>query len=84
MSARRRQKASSRKAHDSGSIIDSIGIAVERFNRALTDVQKTVMFQMNIPKLEKIRRDTERAKNGIAVSQIIASAIASATQERMA
>lgn len=73
-----------REGVSKGSIIDSIGIAVERFNRALTDVQKTIMFQMNIPKLEKIRRDTERAKNGIAVSQIIASAIASATQERMA
>lgn len=73
-----------REGASKGSIIDSIGIAVERFNRALTDVQKTIMFQMNIPKLEKIRRDTERAKNGIAVSQIIAAAIATATKERMA
>ena len=80
----RDEQRQARDGANKGTIIDSIGIEVERFDRALSDAQKTIMFRMNISKLEKIRRDAQRAKNAIAASQVIASAIATATQERMA
>jgi hypothetical protein len=57
------------------SIIELIGMAIEQFNRSLSDRHKVAMFAMPLKGLEELRSNLRNATSGLQVSWMIASAI---------
>ena len=76
------QSKQSAERAKSGSIIESIGMSLERFNGSLSDDRKIKLFAMNHTALKKLATDIEKTQTGIKAISLIVAAITASEQER--
>ena len=62
-------------------IIQLIGMAIEGFDRSLTDSQKIAMFAMTFDALQALQRNVSNATSGMQVSRMMALALTAPVQE---
>ena len=62
-----------------GSIIESIGMSLERFNRHLSDDRKVRLFAMNHADLRKLDIDLRKTETGLKAISLIVNAIATSS-----
>ena len=60
-----------------GSLIESIGVSLERFNGSLSDERKIKLYSMNQSALKKLATDVGKTQTGIKAISLIVAAIAS-------
>ena|GEM_PF-4611615 len=64
------------------SIIESIGVSLERFNGSLSDERKIKLFSMNRVALKKLATDIGGTKTGIKAISLIVAAIAASERDQ--
>ena len=75
------QKISSEPAKK-GSIIDSIGVSLERFKGSLSDDRKVKLFAMSPTRLKKLATDISNARTSQSAISLIVAAIAASQDEK--